>query len=106
MNLLIRNQVGINNITRKSSYEQVLLIVIEELSELIQACSKELRRISVDKTLRTDDNKIRTALIEEIADCMVVIPQLKYKLDINDIELNSIITKKVERTLSKIEKLT
>lgn len=106
MNLLIRNQVGINNIARNSSYEQVLLITIEELSELIQACSKELRRISVDKTLRADDVNIRTALIEEIADCMIVIPQLKYKLDINDIELNSIITKKVERTLSKIEKLT
>ena len=106
MNLLVRNQVGINNIARNSSYEQVLLITIEELSELIQACSKELRRISVDKTLRAADDNIRTALIEEIADCMIVIPQLKYKLDINDIKLNSIITKKVERTLSKIEKLT
>ena len=101
MNLLIRNQVGINNIARNSSYEQVLVITIEELSELSQACTKEIRRMFTDNTLRINNDNIRTALIEEIADCMIVISQLKYKLGINYIELNSIIAKKVERTLSK-----
>lgn len=99
MILDVTNKQLIREIRHKSSYEQVLQVTIEELAELQQVSCKELRRISVDNTLRNDDESIKLYLKEEIADSLIMLLQLKEKIDLTDQELNKIINKKCLRTL-------
>lgn len=102
MQIGITNRQLIREIRYNSSYEQVLQVTIEELAELQQACCKELRRISNDKTLREYNKDLEVSLREEIADTIIMLEQLQYKILYSNDKLNQIINKKCLRTLEKI----
>lgn len=102
MQLDITNRQLIRNLRENSTYRQILMVTIEELSELIQVLSKELRIQYHDKTLRINraDNDFK--IIEELADVYLMLEQLQQICVILDTELNKIINKKCLRTLEKI----
>ena len=102
MQIDITNRQLIREIIDNSSYEQVLQVTIEELAELQQACCKELRRISNDKALRKSNKDLEDSLREEIADTIIMLEQLQYKIMYPNYKLNQIINKKCLRTLEKI----
>ena len=89
-------------ITEVSSERQVLLITIEELSELIQALTKMTRQLENDVTLRTDDDQIRHYLYEEIADAYVTLYQVKKKFNLITTDIDEIFSNKIERTYKKL----
>ena len=101
MQINITNRQLIRGISYNSSYEQVLQVTIEELAELQQACCKELRRISNDKALRKSNKDLEDSLREEIADTIIMLEQLQYKIMYPNYKLNQIINKKCLRTLEK-----
>ena len=88
---------------QKSSYEQILMVTIEELSELIQVLSKELRLRHYDKTLRINREDNDYKIIEELSDVYLMLEQLQQRCVISDSELNYIINKKCLRTLNEIQ---
>lgn len=47
--------------------------------------------------------KLKNHIIEEIADCYVVLLQFEQYYDIDDLELREIMNEKIERTLKRIE---
>lgn len=85
-------------ITEVSPKKQVLLITIEELSELIQVLTKMTRQLENDVTLRTDDDQIRHYLYEEIADAYVTLYQVKKKFNLITTDIDEIFNNKIERT--------
>ena len=85
-------------ITEVSPKKQVLLITIEELSELIQVLTKMTRQLENDVTLRTDDDQIRHYLYEEIADAYVTLYQVKKKFNLITTDIDN----KIERTYKKL----
>ena len=89
-------------ITEDSPKKQVLLITIEELSELIQVLTKMTRQLENDVTLRTDDDQIRHYLYEEIADAYVTLYQVKKKFNLITTEIDEIFNNKIERTYKKL----
>ena len=101
MQIDMTNRQLIRNIRENSTYKQILMVTIEELSELIQVLSKELRIQYHDETLRINraDNDFK--IIEELADVYLMLEQLQQICVILDIELNQIINKKCLRTLEK-----
>ena len=89
-------------ITEVSPKKQVLLITIEELSELIQVLTKMTRQLENDVTLRTDDDQIRHYLYEEIADAYVTLYQVKEKFNLITTDIDEISNNKIERTYKKL----
>lgn len=89
-------------ITEVSPKKQVLLITIEELSELIQVLTKMTRQLENDVTLRTDDDQIRHYLYEEIADAYVTLYQVKKKFNLITTDIDKIFNNKIERTYKKL----
>ena len=89
-------------ITEVSPKKQVLLITIEELSELIQVLTKMTRQLENDVTLRTDDDQIRHYLHEEIADAYVTLYQVKKKFNLITTDIDEIFNNKIERTYKKL----
>ena len=89
-------------ITEVSPKKQVLLITIEELSELIQVLTKMTRQLENDVTLRTDDDQIRHYLYEEIADAYVTLYQVKKKVNLITTDIDKIFNNKIERTYKKL----
>lgn len=89
-------------ITEFSPKKQVLLITIEELSELIQVLTKMTRQLENDVTLRTDDDQIRHYLYEEIADVYVTLYQVKKKFNLITTDIDEIFNNKIERTYKKL----
>lgn len=89
-------------ITEVSPKKQVLLITIEELSELIQVLTKMTRQLENDVTLRTDDDQIRYYLYEEIADAYVTLYQVKKKFNLITTDIDKIFNNKIERTYKKL----
>ena len=89
-------------ITEVSPKKQVLLITIEELSELIQVLTKMTRQLENDVTLRTDDDQIRHYLYEEIADAYVTLYQVKKKFNLITTDIDEIFNNKIERTYKKL----
>ena len=92
----------LDQITEVSSERQVLLITIEELSELIQVLTKMTRQLENDVTLRTDDDQIRHYLYEEIADAYVTLYQVKKKFNLITTDIDEIFNNKIERTYKKL----
>lgn len=89
-------------ISEVSPKKQVLLITIEELSELIQVLTKMTRQLENDVTLRTDDDQIRHYLYEEIADVYVTLYQVKKKFNLITTDIDEIFNNKIERTYKKL----
>ena len=75
--------------------ENQMMQTMEELSELSVAISKCLRY--------KDDIEARNNLVEEIADVLIMIDQLKIIMDIKDYELECYRQYKLERLERRIE---
>lgn len=71
--------------------DKQIVVAIEELSELQKELCKSLR----DKTNK--DN-----IIEEMADCIIMINQMQLFFKISEIELNKMIEQKLNRTKERL----
>lgn len=78
-----------SNVTQQEIY----IVAMEELSELQKEISKTLRGIGE-----------RDGLLEEIADVIIVIDNIRHLQDIGDLELDRALTVKLERLLDKTVK--
>ena len=76
---------------------QVTELLIEELSELIQAVVKLERWDIGDTTLRYNIDEIYNNLYEELADVIIMILQFIYKKDIECEKLLDEVSKKIIR---------
>jgi NTP pyrophosphatase (non-canonical NTP hydrolase) len=92
----MKNEKEIKQIAEHYGYKHQKKILVEELSELIQAVIKVDRAEgSLSDVLKNYDN-----LIEEIADCEIMIFQIKHLLAINT---DDFIEKKVTRQIERIK---
>lgn len=78
------------------------LVAMEELAELQKAISKLVRN-SEEKTKSLEFKGLRHNLIEEMADVIICMDQLKEYYNINHAEIQSIIASKQERQAKRLE---
>nr|DAO09025.1 MAG TPA: nucleoside triphosphate pyrophosphohydrolase [Caudoviricetes sp.] len=93
----------INNETMdRYGIERQSLVAMEELAELQKAISKLVRN-SEEKTKSLEFKGLRHNLIEEMADVIICMDQLKEYYNINHAEIQSIIASKQERQAKRLE---
>lgn len=78
--------------------EMQSLVAVEELSELQKAITK-LIRYPEKSTKSLEYKGLRSNLVEEMADVLIVMDQMKYYYGISDDEINDIIQAKQERMM-------
>lgn len=78
------------------------LVAMEELAELQKAISKLVRN-SEEKTKSLEFKGLRHNLIEEMADVIICMDQLKEYYNINHAEIQSIIASKQARQAKRLE---
>lgn len=96
MTIKIQDQNEIIEYYGKSSQ---LGIATEECAELIQAISKINRAKNTDQYIEA-----KLHLIEEIADVIVCIDQLKTMFDISDGQISEIVNFKIHRQIERMQK--
>lgn len=74
------------------------LVAVEELSELQKAITK-LIRYPEKSTKSLEYKGLRSNLVEEMADVLIVMDQMKYYYGVSDDEINKIIQAKQERMM-------
>lgn len=74
------------------------LVAVEELSELQKAITK-LIRYPEKSTKPLEYKGLRFNLVEEMADVLIIMDQLKYYYGVSDDEINDIIQAKQERMM-------
>ena len=79
---------------------QVSELLIEELSELIQAVIKLQRWLNGETTLRYNIDEISNNLYEELADVIIMMLQFIYK---NNIECEKLLNKMCEKLIRYYE---
>ena len=79
-----------------------MMMVLEENAELSQAITKYIR--STKKGQFNEINEARKNVVEELADVLIVIEQLKIMLDIQNYEINCVKDYKLNRLKERIEK--
>lgn len=82
--------------------ERQSLVAMEELAELQKAISKLVRN-SEEKTKSLEFKGLRHNLIEEMADVIICMDQLKEYYSINHAEIQSIIASKQARQAKRLE---
>lgn len=93
----------INNETLdRYGIERQSLVAMEELAELQKAISKLVRN-SEEKTKSLEFKGLRHNLIEEMADVIICMDQLKEYYNINHAEIQSIIASKQARQAKRLE---
>lgn len=93
----------INNETMdRYGIERQSLVAMEELAELQKAISKLVRN-SEEKTKSLEFKGLRHNLIEEMADVIICMDQLKEYYSINHAEIQSIIASKQARQAKRLE---
>ena len=99
-------QEGVMDILEKAikhyGPQNQMMMVLEENAELSQAITKYIR--STKKGRFNEIIKARKNVVEEIADVLIVIEQLKIMLDIQNYEINCIKDYKLNRLKERIEK--
>lgn len=82
-------------------YEPQSRQLIEEMAELTVALNKAWRKTfdTVDKLPNMDDEE---RIEEEIADVEIMLSQIKYLLEVGDVELSQIIESKLDRQIERI----
>lgn len=88
----------IQNIIKKNGIQRQCIVAMEECSELQKAISKALRYEHGDRFVA--DNQ-RENLIEEIADVLICIDQLKFMFSIEQSEIEDMKESKEKRTLER-----
>lgn len=95
--------VRINNETMdRYGIKMQSLVAMEELAELQKAISKLVRN-SEEKTKSLEFKGLRHNLIEEMADVIICMDQLKEYYNINHAEIQSTIASKQERQAKRLE---
>lgn len=89
-----------NDIADNKTNIEVTELLIEELSELIQAVVKLERWENGEITLRYDFNEIYNNLYEELADVIIMMLQFIYK---NDIECEKLLNKMCKKLIRYYE---
>ena len=85
------------DIVENKDSEEVDILLIEELSELIQVISKLQRFDKCDNTLRCNYHDIYNNIYEELADVIIMLFQFIYKNKLSQENLLNEITKKLIR---------
>ena len=85
------------DIVENKHSSEVNILLIEELSELIQAISKLQRFDKYDNTLRCNYRDIYNNIYEELADVIIMLFQFIYKNKLSQENLLNEITKKLIR---------
>ena len=88
----------IRNIIEKNGITRQYIVAMEECSELQKAISKALRYEQGDRFVA--DNQ-RENLIEEIADVLICIDQLKFMFSVEQSEIEETKENKERRTLER-----
>lgn len=88
----------IRNIIEKNGITRQCIVAMEECSELQKAISKALRYEQGDRFVA--DNQ-RENLIEEIADVLICIDQLKFMFSVEQSEIEEMKELKEKRTLER-----
>lgn len=91
-----------NEIMDRYGIERQSLVAMEELAELQKAISKLVRN-SEEKTKSLEFKGLRHNLIEEMADVIICMDQLKEYYNINHAEIQSIIASKQARQAKRLE---
>ena len=100
MNLNIPHQEIVINFYGKTAQ---IIIIMEELSELIQAVSK-MHRFDKGKQFDADAGyDLYCNLVEEMADVLIVLRQIQTIYHISDTELQEYIDKKIKRQKARME---
>ena len=73
-------------------------LLIEECSELIQACCKYKRLMNKDKTLRVDEITVNNMMKEEIVDVRIVLLKIEDMFFKDVYEYCDLVNKKIKRT--------
>lgn len=73
-------------------------LLIEECSELIQACCKYKRLMNKDKTLRVDEITVNNTMKEEMVDVIILLTRIGDKFYKDKDEYVDLLNKKIERT--------
>ena len=84
-------------------YEPQSRQLIEELSELIQAVCKHNRAFGGKKLSESSGCNEKDAIIEEMADVMIMMSQLQYILGIGNLDLDYRIERKLNRQIERIK---
>ena len=91
-----------NEIMDRYGIKMQSLVAMEELAEMQKAISKLVRN-SEEKTKSLEFKGLRHNLIEEMADVIICMDQLKEYYNINHAEIQSIIASKQERQAKRLE---
>ena len=95
----------IKEIARFYGWEEQHRIAIEELSELIKAICKRERRFDGSFSTVSSESEERTAIVEELADVIIMAIQLTYLLE-GEFDVKEVMEHKVERQLRRIDKIS
>lgn len=87
--------IAIQRIVSENGFEKQHIIIMEELAELMQQVSKQIRYKETDENL--------LALIEEMADAKICLEMLRYMHDIPLYELDKAVSVKLRRALRNAE---
>lgn len=84
-------------------YEPQSRQLVEELSELIQAVCKHNRAFGGKQLSESRECPEKDAIIEEMADVMIMMSQLQYILGIGKLDLDYRIDRKLNRQIERIK---
>ena len=95
----------IKEIARHYGWEEQHMIAIEEMSELTKAICKNQRKFMYVNAIPIKGSKERTAIVEELADVIIMAIQLTYLLE-GEFDVKEVMEHKVERQLRRIGKVS
>ena len=101
------NNEAIKKIADTYGYDAQSRQLIEEMAELTVAVNKFYRNIGKPNAKTKVSLKAQyfiTSIIEEIADVIIMLEQMKYLLQISNEEIDEIIEQKLNRQLERIGK--
>lgn len=89
----IKHLEDLKEIADKQGYEEQSMQLIEEMAELTQAINK-YRRYGTYET--------KCNMIEEIADVYIVLAQIEYLLQVDNLVLDCYVDEKIQRTKQRL----
>ena len=92
----------IKYIAKHYGIEDRSILLIEELSELTKAITKWNRVKQESLSVKIDEATARDNIVEEMADVLIMIKQVQMLLGIDDLEIETVRTTKIARTMELI----
>lgn len=90
-----KRDIAMQHIVYENGFEKQHIIIMEELAELMQQVSKQIRYKQTNENLLT--------LIEEMADAKICLEMLRYMHEIPVYELDKAVSVKLRRALRNAE---